>query len=630
MRGARVFGTRSDAAGPKRADAQQDARAERGVLELLRAGAANQAATQGIDNGGEAGPQDLQGYIDILRRRKWQMLVPAGILFALAVFIAFSLPSVYRSTATILIEEQEIPPELVRSTITSYADQRIQVISQQVMTRANLWQVVEKYDLYAKTRSQEPSEAIVDALRKNIKLDLVSFEAVDKRSGAKTTATIAFTLSYDGETPQQAQRVANELVTLYLNENVKSRQQKTADTSSFLAEEAKKRSELIAELEEKLATFKEKNIGALPELQQVNMQLRERTEIELMDTDRQIRALEERKFYLDGQFAQIKPHTPIISSGGERILDSEERLKMLQAQYASTSAIYSADHPDVVKMRREIAGLERDTGGVSSSLAHANQLSKMRTELTALRERYSDDHPDVVRLKRSIASLEESIDKPRPETRVRARNPENPAYIALKAQLEGNNSDLRSLQARRIELRTRRAELETRLAQTPQVEREYTDLMRERENEVRRYQEIKAKQAEAQVAQELEKDRKGERFSLIDPPQLPEKPDRPNRKAIVLLGFIVAMGGGLGYGALLESLDHSVRGPGGLGRVLNAPLLAAIPYIENTADREHKQRRSTLVLGVAISAAILLVLVVHMVVMPLDVLWYVMLRKVGL
>ena len=340
---------------------------------------------QGHEPAGEE-TQDLSAYLDILRRRKWQMLVPAAILFVIALFIAFTLPSVYRSTATILIEEQEIPPDLVRSTITSYADQRIQVISQQVMTRANLWQIVEKYDLYPDKRSREPSEAILEAMRKNIKLDLVSSEAQDKRSGAKTAATIAFTLSYDGDTPEKAQRVANELVSLYLSENVKSRQQKATDTSNFLAEEAKKRNERIGDLEAQLAQFKEKHIGSLPELQQVNMQLRERTDVELMDTERQIRAIEERRFYLEGQLAQTKPHTPIIAAGGERILDSDERLKVLEAQYAAASATYSNDHPDMVKMRREMAALEAQSGGTGGSLAAANQLARLRTDLATLRE----------------------------------------------------------------------------------------------------------------------------------------------------------------------------------------------------------------------------------------------------
>src|SRR5438128_3870796 len=208
--------------------------------------------------------KDLRDYFTAFRRRKKQVLTTVVILFLISMVVAAMLPSVYRSTATILIEQQEIPPDLVRSTISSYADQRIQVISQQVMTRANLMQIVQKYNLYPSYRRSKTSEETLERLRKDIKLDILKADVIDQRSGAKTTATIAFSLSYEGETAEGAQKVANELVSLYLNENLKNRQQKSAEASTFLAEEAAKLSEHIAQTEKKLAVFKAKNMGRLP------------------------------------------------------------------------------------------------------------------------------------------------------------------------------------------------------------------------------------------------------------------------------------------------------------------------------------------------------------------------------
>ena len=213
------------------------------------------------------------------------------ILFLISVAVAVLLPSVYKSTATILIEQQEIPADLVRSTISSYADQRIQVISQQVMTRANLMRIVEKYNLYPSYRASKTTEEMLERLAKDIKLDILKADVIDQRSGAKTNATIAFSLSYEGETPAVAQRVANELVTLFLSENLKNRQQKTAETSTFLADEAAKLSEHCRRHEAKLAAFKAKNMGRLPELVQLNMQLRDRADNEIKEVDRQISAL---------------------------------------------------------------------------------------------------------------------------------------------------------------------------------------------------------------------------------------------------------------------------------------------------------------------------------------------------
>src|SRR6266851_3193952 len=379
--------------------------------------------------------KDLREYLSAFRRRKIQILATVAILFLIAVAVAALLPSVYRSTATILIEQQEMPSDLVRSTISSYADQRIQVISQQVMTRANLMRIVEKYDLYPSYRANKTSEELLQRLSKDIKLDILKADVIDQRSGAKTTATIAFSLSYEGETPTVAQKVANELVTLFLSENLKSRQQKTAETSTFLGDEATKLSEHVSETEAKLAAFKARNTGRLPELMQLNLQLRDRADNETKELDRQISSLEERKFYLEGQLAQMKPNSPLISASGERILDSEERLKTLKAQQASLSGVYSSNHPDIVKMRREIEALQKETGGGADPQEQSKQLTRLRAELATMRDRYSDDHPAVVKLKKSIAALEAEQRVPA-SVKAATGKPENPAYIAFQAQLE--------------------------------------------------------------------------------------------------------------------------------------------------------------------------------------------------
>jgi len=569
--------------------------------------------------------KSLRDYVAAFRRRKKQILGTIIILFLGSVAVAALLPAAYRSTATILIEQQEMPADLVRSTISSYADQRIQVISQQVMTRTNLTRVVEKYNLYPGYRQSKTSEEILQRLAKDIKLDLVKADVIDQRSGGKTTATIAFSLSYDGETPAIAQKVANELVTLFLSENLKNRQQKTADTSAFLADEAAKLSAHVSETEAKLAAFKEKNTGRLPELVQLNMQLRDRTDSEIKELDRQISTLEERKIYLEGQLAQMKPNSPMISTSGERIFDSEERLKTLKAQFASLSGVYSSNHPDVVKMRREIEALQKETGGGADPQERLKQLTRLRTELATTREKYSDDHPDVVKLKKSIAALE--AEQPHPASaKSTAVKPENPAYIAFQAQIEATLSELKSSRSKRAALQSKMASYEQRLQQTPQVEREYLDLTRDHEASLMRYREIRAKQMQADIGEELEKDRKAERFSLIDPPQLPEKPSSPNRPAILLLGFVLSVGGGMGSAAVLESLDDSVRGSKALTALLKVPVLAVIPYMENDAGRQRKRKVALAVLVSLVLASVLAVLLVHLFFMPLDVLWFRALR----
>jgi protein tyrosine kinase modulator len=235
--------------------------------------------------------RSLGEYLTTLRRRKGSLLSAMTVILLVTISLAFGLPPVYRASATILIEQQEIPQDLVRSVITSYADERIQLISQRVMTTANLRAIIEKYTLYPDLQTNEPTEAVIEQLRDDVHLETVNAEVRDPRSGRAQEATIAFTLSYENQSPKLARTVANELVSLYLNENLKNRTEAAVETSQFLAEEAQKLAAKVSELEKKLADFKEHNAGKLPELIQLNLQLMNQTESELREVERQIRSI---------------------------------------------------------------------------------------------------------------------------------------------------------------------------------------------------------------------------------------------------------------------------------------------------------------------------------------------------
>lgn len=558
----------------------------------------------------------------LIRRRTAIMFIAAG-LFVLSALVAFLWPPTYRSTATILIEEQEIPPDLVRSTITTFALQRIQTIAQRVMSSSNLMEIVDKYNLYPDQRKRDTREEILERMRKAIKMDTINADVVDPISGRPMPATIAFTLAYEGDGAEVTQKVANELTTLYLNENLKSRTEKSAETFDFLTDETHKVSEHIAELEKKLADFKEKNVHTLPELSSLNHQLLDRTDLDLRDTVNQIRSLEDRKFYLEGELGQTNPNSPMFSATGERILDPVSRLKVAKTELAAALAQYSEDHPDVVRLRREVAGLEKQLGTVKSNDEQAKQIERVRADLGAAREKYSPDHPDVIRLTKELESLESAAkNKPASDSAIATEKPENPAYINLQAQLQGVNSDLKALNTRRDELRVKMNNLERYLVKAPQVEKDYLSIQRDYENSQLRYKELKAKQMAAQVGQELEKERKGERFTLVDPPQLPEKPVRPNRIAILVLGFILSIGGGVGYAFIAESLDssmHSARGV--LATLGNAPL-AVIPYMDNSADVQRAEKTRKLTFRLAIAGIVAVIVLVQFLWIPWDVLWF--------
>ncbi len=575
--------------------------------------------------------KDLRDVLGIVRRRKWAMSLVALVISLAGVALAFLLPPSYRSTATILIEEQEIPSDIVRSAITSYADQRIETIKQQVMTRSTLWRIIEQYGLYTSLRENSPTEEVLERFTKDIRVDVINAKVIDKRTQSPSQATIAFTLTYEGESPNITQKVANELTSLFLGENLKSRERHANETTSFLKKESEQLAQKIGALESQLATVKQKADGALPELTSLNMSMLNQAERELQDADRDIRTLEEKKTYLEGELATLKPHTPIISAGGERILDSAERLKAIRAQYASAIGYLWPDHPDLLKLQQEIAALERETGRRATPEELHKRLSGEQAHLASLVDRYGDEHPDVIWSRQVIPSLEKELQRVLSSgVQASTVKPENPAYINIGSQLSSVSSSLRSIRKSREDIKHRVDTYASRLERTIELEPAYLDLNRSREDSVRKHQEIVSRLLEAEVSKELEVQHKGERFSLIDPPDLPQKPDKPNRPVIMFLGLILAIGGGVGSGALLEQLDHSIRGGAHLGRLAGLFPLAIIPYVPNQDDfkRLVRQRIRVAIAGAGV-AVVLLVSVLTMG-YPLDVVWLAALRKFGL
>ncbi len=525
---------------------------------------------------------DFRYFLSFLRRRKWQILIPMVLVLGMSAFAIAMLPASYRSVATVLIEEQEIPPELTRSAVSSYADQRIQVISQRLLARANLKRIIDKFGLTDKPAGAVASDALISKVRRSISLDMLSADVADRHGGSKSAATIAFVLSYEGRNPAQAQEVTTELVSLFLSENEKNRQHQTAEAARMLREEVRRLESQIMEMEERLAKFKALNADHLPELAQTNMQLRERAEIEMADADRQISSLLQRKSDLEVQLAQVRPGTLATSTVGDRLVDPEEQLRLALTQHARVSGIYSKDHPDIQRLEVEIGSLKNYLGKGNARDDQSRELARMRGDLRALQERYSTDHPDVMRLRIQISAIEESLSRSVPESAVAATidsRADNPAYLTLRSQFGATQAELNNVRARKTTLRAKLYEYERRLSQTPQAERDYRELNRENEQALKRYQELKGKLVEAEMALQIEKGNLAERFSVLEPANLPEKPSSPNRAALTLLACILAMGAGIAFGGIREILDSGIHGADQLASLLPVPVMASIPML---------------------------------------------------
>ena len=574
---------------------------------------------------------DLREKLQSYWRRRRTFCVVAGAASVITILVALMLPSTYESMATILIEQQEIPQELVRSVITSFADQRVQIISQRVMTTQNLLSLIERYNLYPEVRKKQPREVLLKDMRNDIGLKMISADVIDPRSGRPQQATIAFSVSYQSRSPDLALKVANELASLYLNENLTSRTQTAQQTSAFFGEESAREAAHIAELDKSLAAFKEKHRDELPELEQLNIQTLERTELELRDAESRVTALDSQRVLLQAQLAQISPNTQVYSDSGQRVFGPEDRLKALKAQLASYKARYAPGHPDIITTQREVDGLEKEVKAQDQTGERLRQLSEAKAQLASALEKYSPDHPDVVRLKRTVDSLEKSVgDEAAVGTkRIESDHADNPVYIQVKGQLDAIGIDQISALKKRDELHAKLDEYENRMVKSPEVERQYRTMARDLESAQFKYQEILSKQTEVQVSQNLEIERKGEKFTMIEPPQPPEKPIRPNRILILTAGLVLSIGFGIGAMAARESFDASVRGPSDIRLILQVPALASIPVILTAADRARRKKIAAYSWCGSVSAIILAMVTVHLFVKPMDVLWISLLRRFG-
>jgi polysaccharide chain length determinant protein (PEP-CTERM system associated) len=508
----------------------------------------------------------------ILRRRKGNAVVPALAVFGLAALLAIFLPRTYKSTTTILIEEQEIPREYVATNITSFADQRLQTINQRIMSTTNLIEVMNRFHLYEERKDRETIDEIVERMRKkDIKFATISADVIDPRSGRPAQATIAFSVSYEGKSPETVQQVAAELASLYLQENLKTRERQSSETHKFMEDEMKDVQAKAAALDAKIAEYKQKHITSLPELAQLNQQAVDQVDRDLDRMQDQMRTLRERESYLAQQLAGIPP-------------DTADREK--------------------------------------------ENLKELRARLVELKIRYSDEYPDVAKTKAAIKDMESRLKES--GRLVEGTQPDNPAYITLSSQLAGVRSEIGSVKRQIKDLQAKRTTFRARIEAAPRVEEGYRTLVVERNNLQAKSDELSRKSMDAKVAHGLEKEQLGERFTIVEAARLPEKPASPNIPAILLIGLVLGLGSGVGFAAVKESSDTTVHSLEQLTSAVAFPAFVAIPEIVTPRDISRRNMKRGFAVGTLIAAVALSVVLFHFFVMDIDVLWARLARRMPL
>jgi polysaccharide biosynthesis transport protein len=536
----------------------------------------------------QAQDMTMADYAGILRRR-WRPALLVGIVVAfLAIYVAYTLPAIYESSATILIEQQEIPEQFVQSTINSYTDERLQSIRQRVMATPQVAEIIEAFDLYPEERTRMSQDELVRMFRDSSAMQPINVTATHSRTGRLTDITYAFQISFQYPKPQMARDVVEELSQRWMAENEALRAQTTARTARFLDAEVVRVEAQLAELQARIAEFKERHGDSLPDARLLNLQTQERLGRELTDVENQLRATRERKALLEGELAETPRFRPVLSESGEPVLGGADRLAMLQQELITARGRYSENHPDVIRLRREIAALSDETGSQASLAQQLRaSLESNRRQLDVALETFSPEHPDVLRLQRTVASLEAQLAELGPEAGAGSFSPTraiNPPYQQLQTRIRTADAELQDLSRRRGDLVARLNDIERRVGQSPQVEREFSALMREQESLMTEYRELRANQSQAGLAETLETGEKGERLRIIEPAFLPTSPIKPNRASMSFLGVLLAVALALGIVSLTESMDTSVRGRRDVSAILEMPPLAVIPFIETPAD----------------------------------------------
>ncbi|HDS15872.1 MAG TPA: hypothetical protein ENN66_04525 [Proteobacteria bacterium] len=580
----------------------------------------------------------------IIRRQKWLFFLIFFCTWLAAGVIAVFLPAIYRAESTILIEEQQIPQEFVQTTITSYVEERLQVITQQIMSRPRLQEIIDRFQLYPEMRKNHSNEEIVARLRKNIALQTISADVVDRRTGRPSTATIAFSLAYQGKDPETVTKVTNRLTSLYLEENLRQREERVTNIATFLNQERQELGRNIADLEEKISTFKQEHGRELPEFNAVNLQAVNRLQRDLEQSRMQLRSLQEKKLYLEGQLALIDPglsQNLLHNEEGRPLLQPREKLKALRLQLLSLRARYSDKHPDIKKTEREISEIETQYPNLVSTtreLQDKNErLINLKRKSEDLQTRLGEKHPDRLQVENELALLRQEInqlttqdsDNQAKGFEATPENISNPAYINLQIQINSMAMEIAATEEAFQETQKSLTDYQTRLENAPLVERDYNRLLRDLDQAQLRYTDITHKLTEAQIAREMEESQQGERFKIIDPAQTPEKPFKPNRLAIALIGFVLALGLATGVCALRENLNTSIKSADELARLTGVPVLGVTPMMENPRERRRRYR-IYLVLAILLLAVMLgLLAAIHFYYLPLDIIWIKALRRFG-
>jgi len=536
----------------------------------------------------EQNTKTLADYLDLVKRRKYYLLVTWLLVSVTSVIVAYNLPKVYRSTATILIEAPT-PTKLFESTVSQFADEQIQSIYQRVMTTDNVLSIIDSNGLYKDIKSGFTKYELTELFKKNVEVKMTTSTLTPQTHSGM--AEVAFDISFSDKEAAKAQEIASQLTTLFIEQNDKARTQRAVKATDFLMEESDKLNQELQEIDGKIAQYKQQNNFSLPEQVQGNLAAIDRAENELRDTDNQIRTTKESIVFLAAELARAQQDQP-GSLDNKVPQNRDDALRFMRAQYLKFSSIYSPSHPSVLRLKREIKALDPAFEGQAVTEDLVKQLTEAKHELKVLEETYADNHPDITQFRKQIVQLEQQLkntpQRSQQELDTVLIHTTNPAYFGVEQQYKSSQLELNLLKEKQDYLKGKLEKTQAILLQAPQVEMGYTDLIRERDNAIKKYTQLKEKWLDAKLVQTMEQQQQGQTLTIIEQPARPTHPEKAIRRKVAMGGFFMGLIAGLAVAFFVELLEPGIRGYRAISQVTGLMPLVVVPYIEAPSELEER------------------------------------------
>lgn len=475
----------------------------------------------------------FEDYRAILRRRRWLLWIPAVVGLTGGYFLSLALPAKYTSHTVVLVEQPIVGDSYVKPVFSEDLNQRLASMKEQILSRTRLQSLVEKFGLYKKEYNRVPMEALVERLQKSI-----SVTSLSPMPGTQAPALPGFNVDVTLGEAHISQQVCSEITSMFMQQNLHLRQQQAEDTTQFLAKQLEEAKGKLDDQDAKLAAFEARYVGALPDDEKTTLTLLTGMTPQLEAVTQSLNTARQDKAFFESLLNQ---QSAASSLDGENSQTAEQQLSGLRKQLSSLKVHETDEHPDVIKVKNEIAVMEKRIQDASKAAPSPSK----------------DQKPKV------------AIDEPPQMQQLRAQLHQAEVAIQLKtAEQEGLQRQIKVLQAR--------------VQSSPMIQQEFKALTRDYQTALNFYNELLRKRNESQMATELENRQQGEQFRVLDPPNFPERPSFPNRPLFGLGGLGVGLVCGLGLVQLAEWRDKSMRTKHDVEINLALPTLAVIPWTRRT------------------------------------------------